>query len=165
MSDRNRMIMMTAIGFLAAAVVGLGVALFLTLKDDDESKTKFVDVTATQTVTNTVTAPSPTTTQQTTTTKTSSSSGEGFDDAGAAGRNYGMRHFSASSFESESVIPSRRDPDYALVTYFEDGTPVAVWVSKKSGKWLGIAGSENAEPAPSGLGIPSDIKYPFSESE
>lgn len=174
--SRNQRITLTVLAVLVAGIVGVAVAMVVTKSDNEGKRADTVVVTATareqtasEQATQSATDITANTTASTTTTTTSSTTRQttatkGFDEAVAAGRNYGFRHFSASSFKSETVVLSKSDPNYGIVSFFEGKTPIAVWVKKQDGKWIGIAGTKTSQPAPVGMGIPDDIKFPFSES-
>ncbi len=167
MSPKRKKVLLSILGLVIAAGLGVGVALLVTGTDDEDKTSETATVTETErTDTETATEVKTLTgniggTQTETVTVTSPQ----VESPEGAASKYASDKFGINLFEADSVTRSKIKPVYALVTAFDDDTPIAIWVRRTGGRWVAIAGTKDAKPAPAGKGIPPDIATPFSEGD
>jgi hypothetical protein len=156
-----------AIGGLVAVIVGLIVGLVAVTGDGgDEASTVDEPRTVVRTVTTPTTmetTPETTPAQTTPAPMTEEPSGALFSTPRAAARDYARRVLGISR-AGLVVNRSPSDPSWAIVTYANPGRDLpAVWVNQRGDGWVAVAGTTGAEAAPDGLGIPDEIRQPYSD--
>jgi hypothetical protein len=156
-----------AIGGLVAVIVGLIVGLLAVTGDEgDDASTLDEPQTVVRTVTTpttTETTPETTPAQTTPAPTTEEPSGALFATPRAAARDYARRVLRVSR---AGLVVNRApsDPSWAIVTYANPGRDLpAVWVRQRGDGWVAVAGTTGAQPAPGGLGIPNEIRQPYSD--